>query len=91
VEKTYLAVIEFIGPAVQVSDAGISYRARVDGKYVACHFSPECLEDVDPTLTTETPMSQFESSMSRLLEITEKKIRAGQIDGGIVHIFTADL
>jgi hypothetical protein len=91
VEKTDLAVIEFVGPAVLASDGGISYRARVDGKVVACRFSAECLEDADPALTMQTPMSQFESSMSRLLKIAEKKIRAGQIEGGVVHIFTADL
>jgi hypothetical protein len=86
-----VGVIEFIGPAVPASDGGISCRARVDGKVVACHFSAECLEDADPTLSIQTPMSQFESSMTRLLGIAEKKIRAGQIDDGIVHILTADL
>ncbi len=86
-----MGVIEFIGPAVPASGRGISYRARVDGKVVACHFSAECLEDADPTLSIQTPMSQFESSMTRLLGIAEKKIRAGQIEDGVVHVFTADL
>lgn len=86
-----LGLIELIGPAVPANDGGISYRARVDGKVISCHFSAECLEDADPTLTTEAPMIQFGSNLSRLLDITEKKIRAGQIHGGVVYIFTADL
>ena len=46
-----MGVIEFIGPAVPASDVGISCRARVDGKVVACHLSAECLQDADPILT----------------------------------------
>ena len=83
--------IEFPGPAVPAEDGGISYRAIVDGKTVACKFSTEALQDVNPDLTMSNPADQFESSKARLLEIAERKISAGKIADGVVHIFTRDL
>lgn len=83
--------IEFPGPAVPAEDGGISFRAIVDGQTVACKFSMEALQDVDPSLTTASPAAQFEQSKSVLLSIAEKKIRAGHVSNGIVHVFTADV
>lgn len=84
-------IIEFPGPAVPAEDGGISYRALVDGKTVACKFSTEALQDVNPDLTMSSSADQFESSMARLLDVAERKIRAGHVVDGVVHIFTRDL
>lgn len=83
--------IEFPGPAVPAEDGGISYRAIVDGEIVACKFSWETLQDVDPSLTQSPAIEQFEASISLLLAIAEKKIEEGKIENGIVQIFTKDL
>ena len=83
--------IEFPGPAVPAEDGGISYRALVDGETVACKFSTEALQDVNPDLTMSSSAVQFESSQARLLEVADKKIRSGHVVDGVVHIFTHDL
>ena len=59
--------IEFPGPAVPMQDGGISSKAVVDGETVACWFSMEALQDIDPALTQTQPIDQFEASMSVLL------------------------
>lgn len=83
--------IEFPGPAVPAEDGGISYRTLVDGETVACKFSTEALQDVNPDLTMSSSAVQFEPSQARLLEVAERKIRAGNLVDGVVHIFTRDL
>ncbi len=83
--------IEVPGPAVPAEDGGISYRALVDGETVACKFSTEALQDVNPALTMSSSTVQFESSQARLLEVADRKIRAGHVVDGVVHIFTRDL
>ena len=83
--------IEFPGPSVPAEDGGISFKSVVNGETVACKFSMEVLQDVDPNLTMESPTQQFESSKSTLLQIAEKKIRDGKVDNGVIRIFTADL
>ena len=83
--------IEFTGPCVPAEDGGISFRAIVDGQTVACKFSSEALQDVDPNLTMSSSEDQFEASKSTLLQVAENKIRKGAVANGVVHIFTADL
>lgn len=83
--------IEFPGPAVPAEDGGISFRAKVDGETVACKFSWEALQDVEPANRLEEPMEQFEANQTLLLGIAEEKIRNGEVTDGVVGIFTADV
>ena len=83
--------IEFSGPAVPAEDAGISFRVLVDGQTVACKFSMEALQDINPDLTMMSPADQFEASKSRLLAVAAKKIRAGMVANSVVQVFTQDL
>lgn len=83
--------IDFVGPAVPAEDGGISFRAMVDGQPVACKFSMEALQDVNPNLTMAAPIEQFEARRSALLAVAEKKIRTGKVANGVVTVFTQDL
>lgn len=82
-----LGVIDFIEPANAADDGGggsIVFRAKVDDVSISCRFSAKFLEDVNPSLRTESPHEQFEASKTRLLRIAEQKIRAGEIIDGVV-------
>ncbi|WP_043359206.1 DUF1488 family protein [Methyloversatilis universalis] len=83
--------VQFPGPAVPMQDGGISYRATVDGVTVACQFTWEALQDVNPEFTLDQPINQFNFSAERLLAIAEKKIRNGGIVNGVVLVNTGDL
>lgn len=83
--------IEFIGPAVSVPADGISFRAKVDGHTVACIFSLEALEDVNPATSLLCPEEQFKANRDALLAAAKRKIHACQIKNNIVRIFTTDL
>lgn len=42
---SYLSVIiEHVGPAIAADDGGISFRAKVKGKTVACRLTKEALQ-----------------------------------------------
>ena len=83
--------IQFPGPAVPTQEGGISYRAIVDGVTVACQFTWEALQDVNPAHTQEQPMNQFLFSQGQLLAIAEAKIRAGNVTNGIIHVRASDV
>lgn len=83
--------IQFPGPTVPANDGGISFKALVDGQVVACKFSMEALQDVNPEFAAASPEDQFQASKSRLLAIAETKIRAGKVSNGCVQVFTNDL
>lgn len=83
--------IEFPGPAIPAEDGGISYRAKVDGVTVSCHFTMEALQDVDPRLSNASAAEQFEASKGKLLDIAAKKIQDGSVLRGPVQISTFDL
>lgn len=83
--------VQFPGPAVPMQDGGISYRAIVDGATVACQFTWEVLQDVNPELTEEQPINQFNSSADLLRAIADQKIRSGGVVNGIVRVSTSDL
>lgn len=83
--------IQFPGPAIPMQDGGVSFRAFVDGVTVACWFTWEALQDVDPGLTQETPLNQFLASQDRLLDIAKEKILQGQVTNGVVHISKDDV
>lgn len=84
-------IIQFPGPAVPAPDGGISYRALVDGESVACMFSMEALQDVNPELSNLDSHSQFEASKPYLLQIAERKILSNGVENGVVRIFSADV
>ena len=83
--------VQFPGPLVPAQDGGLSVRAIVDGSPIACHFSMEALQDVNPALTEAPPTEQFEASRERLLSIAESKIRSGAIANGVVHVRAGDV
>ncbi len=82
--------IVFPGFGVVTLD-GYSYRALVDGQTVACHFTSEVLQDVNPNHRFDDMESQFMNSCDVLLAIAERKIRAGKVKEGVVRIFSMDL
>ena len=83
--------VTFPGPMVPMLDGGISFGARLGEQTIACWFSWELLQDVNPALTGATVMEQFNASKIKLLALAEQKILAGQIEDGIVKIGTGDL
>ncbi len=83
--------IEFLGPAVNAPDGGVSYRVLVNGETVACRVSMEALQDIDPGRYQNDPISQFNSHSSTLLSIAEQKIMSGDIKDNVVWVFTRDL
>lgn len=54
--------IEFIGPHKLAEDGGIVYAAQLDGQALACHFSYEALQDLDPD-------ARFELTTNGLKEV----------------------
>ena len=83
--------VEFPGPAIPADDGGVAFRAFVDGEIVSCRFSMEALQDVNPQLTMEEPLAQFEASRETLLDAASKKIEKGLIQNGVVWVYTQDL
>ncbi len=82
--------IDFTGPAMPLSDGGVSYRAVCDGQKIACWFSWEALQDVDPHRTQLAPMEQFEASRDQLLGMARQKIEQGSVINGVVEITLED-
>lgn len=83
--------IEFPGEMVPAEDGGLSVRALVDGETVACQFTVEALEDVNPDLTMSDREAQFAASKNYLLRVAEQKIRAGEVVNGVVQIKSVDV
>lgn len=83
--------IEFLGPAINAPDGGIAYKALVNGETVSCRISMEALQDINPETRLDDPMSQFEMNQFTLLEIAEEKIRVGDVENGVVWVYTADV
>jgi hypothetical protein len=74
-----------------MQDGGISYRALVGDTTVACWFTWEALQDVNPEFSQETPMNQFLASQDQLLAIARDKILKGHTAGTVVHIGKNDV
>ncbi len=83
--------IDFCGPAVPAQDGGISYRVKIDGETVACEFTMEVLQDIEPSKTDLPAIHQFEASQNSLLDMAQEKISKGLIVNGVVLITTSDL
>ena len=83
--------IEFTGPATNAEDGGILFRAKVDGKWVRCHFTYEALQDLDPTDLQMNPMAQFERHITLLLSLAEDKILKGHLNNELVVVYTNDI
>jgi hypothetical protein len=83
--------IDFIGPAVIADDGGVIYPALLNGQKLACHFSYEALDDVEPDGIMGDALEHFNNHQLKLLSIAEQKIRSGHAHDGSIQIFTADL
>lgn len=83
--------IELKGPAVPADDGGVSFRAYVDEKLVACRFTWEALQDVDPENREADAMSQFEANKDKLLGVAQQMILDGRTAGGVVVIHSSDV
>ncbi len=82
--------ITFTGASAPTTE-GISFQAIVDGKYVPCLVSMQVLQDIDPTNRFSTSGAQFQNNRARIEAAADRKIRAGQLVNGWVHVHTVDL
>ena len=83
--------IEFIGPASIAIDGGVHYPALLDGQNLACHFSYEALDDVEPDGIQGDALEHFKNHQLKLLSIAEQKTLGGHAHDGSIQIFSADL
>jgi hypothetical protein len=83
--------IEFVGPASIAIDGGVDYSALLDGQALACHFSYEALDDVEPDGILGDALIHFKNHQLKLLSIAEQKIVGGHAHDGKIQIFSSDL
>jgi hypothetical protein len=83
--------IEFVGPASIAIDGGVYYAALLDGQPLACHFSYEALDDVEPDGILGDALEHFKNHQLKLLSIAEQKILGGHAHDGKIQIFTSDI
>jgi hypothetical protein len=83
--------IEFVGPAIIAIDGGVHYPALLDGQPLACHFSYEALDDVEPDGILGDALEHFRNHQLKLLSIAEQKIVGGHAHDGKIQIFSSDL
>jgi hypothetical protein len=83
--------IEFVGPATIAHDGGVYYPALLDGQPLACHFSYEALDDVEPDEILGDALTHFKNHQLKLLSIAEQKILNGHAYDGKIQIFSSDL
>ena len=83
--------IQFTGEIVETEDGGLSVRAVVDGRTIACRFTTEVLQDVDSSHRTDDSTSQFHANQARLEQIARNKILAASPLNSPIWIVTADL
>jgi hypothetical protein len=83
--------IEFVGPASIAQDGGVTYPALLDDQKLACHFSYEALDDVEPEGILGDALGHFKNHQLKLLSIAELKILGGHAHDGSIQIFSSDL
>lgn len=83
--------IKFVGPASIAQDGGVNYPALLDDQRLACHFSYEALDDVEPDGILGDALEHFKNHQLKLLSIAEKKILSGHAHDGKIQIFSSDL
>jgi hypothetical protein len=83
--------IEFLGPASIAIDGGVDYPALLNGQPLACHFSYEALDDVEPDGILGDALIHFKNHQLKLLSIAEQKIVGGHAHDGKIQIFSSDL
>lgn len=83
--------LDFIGPATLADDGGVIYLAFLNGQELACHFSYEALDDVEPDGIMGDALEHFHNHQLKLLSIAEQKIRGGHAHDGQIQIFSSDL
>jgi hypothetical protein len=65
--------IEFVGPASIAIDGGVSYPALLDGQKLACHFSYEALDDVEPDGILGDALEHFKTINSSSYRLQSKR------------------
>ena len=88
---SYIMNLEFIGPASVLENGDVIYPAKYQGKSLQCTFSYEALQDLDADGVEGDSLKLFNNHQLKLLSIAEKKILAGHIVDGAVHLFSHDL
>ena len=83
--------IEFIGPAQPAQDGGLTCFAMVNGERVKCHFTWEALVECGHLRQPATAEDLFEAGQKRLFDNAARKIRAGDIDDGMVWVAREDV
>lgn len=82
--------IEFPGQTANY-EGGLSVRAVVGSKTVACLFTTDALQDVNPDTRFLSPLEQYERNKFELNAIAERLIREVDILSGPVRITSADV
>jgi len=83
--------IEFIGPAQPAQDGGLTCFAMVNGERMKCHFTWEALVECCHLRQPATAEDLFEAGQKRLFDNAARKIRAGDIDDGMVWVAREDV
>ena len=83
--------IQFIGPAQPAQDGGLTCFAMVNEERVKCHFTWEALFECGHLRQPTTAEELFDAGQRRLLDTAARKIRAGDIDDGMVWVAREDL
>ena len=83
--------IQFIGPAQPAQDGGLTCFAMVNEERVKCHFTWEALFECGHPRQPTTAEELFDAGQRRLLDTAARKIRAGDIDDGMVWVAREDL
>ena len=85
--------ISFTGERTRHFDlGGISFKANVDGKPLACRVSEEALQDHFGAVGGVTLEQAFDSNRDRIERIAESMIAAGRVEpDGKLLIRTADV
>jgi hypothetical protein len=69
----------------------ILFHAVVDCKQIQCLIRKEALQDINPKGRLDSSIIQFETNKLKIIEIAERKIRAGNLQKGKVIISNKDL
>jgi hypothetical protein len=83
--------IEFIGPAQPAQDGGLTCFALVNGERIKCHFTWEALFECGHLPQPATAEDLFDAGQTKLFDTAARKIRAGDIDDGMVWVAREDL
>lgn len=83
--------IQFVGPPQPAQDGGLTCFAIVNGERVNCHFTWEVLTECGQLPHPATAEDLFDAGQASLFDTAVRKIRAGDIDSGMVWVAREDL